>query len=274
MTDPTTPPAGWYPDTNSPGQERYWDGTAWTMQLRPAVPAAAAVTVAEPVATFSAKKKKRKWPWIVGAAAAVILLFGIIGSLNGGGDDDAVADKKPAAVADKVEPAEPVEEVDTRVEIPDVTGKTVAEAVAALAAVNITLTLPAEVGQDWIVSSQTVPGGTKIEPGDEFSISAAAPAPVYTLAQQNVIKKAQSYLRFSGFSRAGLIHQLEYEGFSTEDSTFGADNAGADWNAEAAEKAKSYLEFSAFSRDGLYEQMAYEEFTDAEILFALAAVGY
>ena len=63
---------------------------------------------------------------------------------------------------------------DTRVEIPDMTGMTVAEAVAALALVNITLELPADVGDDWIVSSQTVPGGSKIEPGDPLSISAAS----------------------------------------------------------------------------------------------------
>ena len=55
---------------------------------------------------------------------------------------------------------------------------------------------------------------------------------------------------------------------------FGADNAGADWNAEAAEKAKSYLDMTSFSRDGLYDQLAFEGFTDPEIQFGLTAVGY
>jgi hypothetical protein len=27
--------AGWYPDQNQPGQERYWDGSQWTDQVRP-----------------------------------------------------------------------------------------------------------------------------------------------------------------------------------------------------------------------------------------------
>ena len=283
MTDPTTPaiPAGWYPDGVTSGQERYWDGTAWTEHFHPVAVGPAAATVAPPTATvapltvanvgptLAPAKKKRKWPWIVGAGvAAVILIPAIATAATGGGS----ADQESAAVVGQAPEAEVIE--DTRVEIPDMTGMTVAEAVAALALVNITLELPADVGDDWIVSSQTVPGGSKIEPGDPLSISAAAPAPVYTLAQQNAIRKAQSYLNFSGFSRTGLIGQLEYEGFSTEEATFGADNAGADWNAEAAEKAASYLEFTAFSREGLYDQMAYEGFTESEILFGLTAVGY
>lgn len=29
-TPPSAAPAGWYPDPQAPGQQRYWDGTAWT----------------------------------------------------------------------------------------------------------------------------------------------------------------------------------------------------------------------------------------------------
>ena len=31
----SNPPPGWYPD-QTPGQERYWDGSAWTTECRPA----------------------------------------------------------------------------------------------------------------------------------------------------------------------------------------------------------------------------------------------
>ncbi len=37
---PTTP-AGWYPDPSQPGQQRYWDGSAWTAHSAPGGPAAA-----------------------------------------------------------------------------------------------------------------------------------------------------------------------------------------------------------------------------------------
>lgn len=46
----TGTPAGWYPDPTTPGQQRYWDGTAWTDHVAPAGPAAApgAATVPPP----------------------------------------------------------------------------------------------------------------------------------------------------------------------------------------------------------------------------------
>lgn len=33
-----TTPSGWYPDTASPGMERYWDGTEWTLLQRRIAP--------------------------------------------------------------------------------------------------------------------------------------------------------------------------------------------------------------------------------------------
>lgn len=90
----------------------------------------------------------------------------------------------------------------------------------------------------------------------------------------NAIAKAKAYLDYSGFSRSGLIKQLEYEGYPTDSATYAADNCGADWNSECAEKAQSYLDYTSFSRDGLYNQLAYEEFTDEQIQYGLSAVGY
>jgi hypothetical protein len=32
---PNQPAPGWYPDPGTPGQQRYWDGTAWTGHVAP-----------------------------------------------------------------------------------------------------------------------------------------------------------------------------------------------------------------------------------------------
>lgn len=81
--------------------------------------------------------------------------------------------------------------------------------------------------------------------------------------------KAESYLNSSAFSYTGLIHQLEYEGFSTDEATYGADNCGANWKEQALKKAKSYLNSSAFSYSGLQHQLEYEGFTEDEAQYGV-----
>jgi len=103
----------------------------------------------------------------------------------------------------------------------------------------------------------------------------AAPAPAFAVAfspfmqqlsssQQNAIRSAQQYLEISAFSRSGLIDQLEYEGFSTEDATFAVDSLNVDWNEQAARSAEQYLEMTSFSLSGLIDQLVYEGFTHAQ----------
>ncbi|MEV6278872.1 Ltp family lipoprotein [Nocardia sp. NPDC051832] len=85
-----------------------------------------------------------------------------------------------------------------------------------------------------------------------------------TSSQRNAIRSAQQYLDYSAFSRSGLIHQLEYEEFSTADATFAVDSLNVDWNEQAAKSAKQYLEYTAFSRSGLVDQLVYDGFTRAQ----------
>jgi len=101
----------------------------------------------------------------------------------------------------------------------------------------------------------------------------AAPAQGATTSQKNAVRKAQSYLSYSGFSRDGLVAQLEFEKFSHEDAVYGADNSGADWNKEAAEKAKSYMDMQGYSRDGLIQQLLFEKFTQAQAEYGANSVG-
>lgn len=94
-----------------------------------------------------------------------------------------------------------------------------------------------------------------------------------SVSKQNALKSAKSYLSFSAFSRKGLIEQLEYEKYSTEDATYAVDNCGANWNEQALKSAKSYLNFSSFSHDGLVEQLEYEGFTHEQAEYGVAKNG-
>jgi hypothetical protein len=54
-------------------------------------------------------------------------------------------------------------------------------------------------------------------------------APDFTVAQENAIESAQSYLDMSGFSRAGLIQQLTSkagEGFTPKQATYAVNKVG------------------------------------------------
>jgi len=102
-----------------------------------------------------------------------------------------------------------------------------------------------------------------------------APAgPAMTMGQEQAVRSAESYLSFQAFSRTGLIGQLEFEGFSTEDAAFAVDYLEVDWNAQAAASAESYLSFQSFSRQGLIDQLIFEGFTPEEAAFGATAVGY
>lgn len=105
-------------------------------------------------------------------------------------------------------------------------------------------------------------------------IEQPAVEPEVAMGESNALAKAKSYLDFTAFSYTGLIDQLEYEGFSTEEATYGADNCGADWNEQAAKKAKSYLEFTSFSRSGLIDQLLYDGFTQEQAEYGVTQNGY
>jgi hypothetical protein len=108
---------------------------------------------------------------------------------------------------------------------------------------------------------------------------AKKPKPEYTVAQENAIRSAESYLEFAGFSKAGLVNQLtsEYgEGFSRADAEFAVNHVKVNWKAEAVESAESYLEMSGYSRQGLIDQLTSEygeQFTLKQATYAADKVG-
>lgn len=105
-------------------------------------------------------------------------------------------------------------------------------------------------------------------------VAPSEPSGGVTLEMENALASAKSYLKYSSFSRQGLIEQLEYEKYSTEAATYAVDNCGANWNEQAAKKAESYLKYSSFSRQGLIDQLEYEGFTHEQAVYGVEAVGY
>jgi hypothetical protein len=106
--------------------------------------------------------------------------------------------------------------------------------------------------------------------------SATPPEPATsteTVSQKNAVQSAKDYLDLMGFSRQGLIDQLEYEGFPNEDAVYGADNSNADWMKEAEESAESYMDISPFSRQGLIDQLLYEGFSSEQAEHGADYVG-
>ncbi|WP_349816919.1 Ltp family lipoprotein [Mycobacterium antarcticum] len=94
-----------------------------------------------------------------------------------------------------------------------------------------------------------------------------------TVSQQNAVRAAEDYLDYTAFSRQGLIEQLEFDEFSTEDATFAVDSITVDWNEQAAKAAKDYLDYTSFSHGGLIDQLEFAGFTPAQTEYGVAAAG-
>lgn len=106
------------------------------------------------------------------------------------------------------------------------------------------------------------------------STSSNASTPSPTTGEKNALRSAREYLSFSAFSYTGLIKQLEYEGYSTEEATYAADNCNANWNLQAAKSAKEYLDMSSFSRQELINQLIYEGYTQEQAEYGVTQNGY
>jgi hypothetical protein len=129
---------------------------------------------------------------------------------------------------------------------------------------------------NWIDYPTSSLGGSSISTLPPSTIPVATPPAIATtttivqtgtVSQRNAASRAASYLRSSAFSRSGLIGQLEYEGFSTSDATYGVDAQNANWAAQAVKKGASYLRSSSFSRSGLISQLEYEGFSTADAVY-------
>ncbi len=128
-------------------------------------------------------------------------------------------------------------------------------------------------GDETPKSDNSTPSAEVMEKGDAKEAAEVEETSNETTAQKNAVRKANSYLSMTGFSRSGLIKQLEFEKFSTEDATYAVDKISPDWNEQAAKKAKSYQDLSGFSRDGLIKQLEFEGFTTEQAAYGADSVG-
>jgi hypothetical protein len=123
---------------------------------------------------------------------------------------------------------------------------------------------------------EPVPSAAEVAPAPVPTAAAAETSAAVageTVSQKNAVRSAETYLDYSSFSRSGLIGQLEFEGFSTEDATYAVDTITVDWNEQAAKSAENYLDYSSFSRQGLVDQLEFEGFTPAEAEFGVSQTG-
>jgi len=225
---------GWYPQSD--GTQRYWDGQQWTEHTAPSAPQG------PPAAPPLAKKKN----WflrhkILTGLGALVLLFIVIGTANGG--------KSPTA-------------------------STVASASSAPSSSASSSRAPAPPAAP---SSVPAPAAPSAPPAPSSAPAPPPPsppaAPAETVSQQNAVRKAKDYLALTAFSRSGLIKQMQFDGFSVADATYGVDKLNADWNEQAAKKAKDYLALTSFSRASLIKQLQFDGFTTQQAEYGVQKVG-
>jgi outer membrane murein-binding lipoprotein Lpp len=92
-------------------------------------------------------------------------------------------------------------------------------------------------------------------------LAGVSPAHATATNRTQAVRAAREYLQTQAFSLKGLVKQLEFDGYSVSDATYGARHSGANWTHEAAEAARSYLQTQAFSLKGLVKQLEFDGYT-------------
>ncbi|MFB9956006.1 Ltp family lipoprotein [Cellulomonas denverensis] len=207
----------------------------------------------------------------------VLILIGAIGAVAGNSDsgDDPQAASTASGLAVR----------DDAIEVPDVVGMSLDDAVAALTKAGLTYNTIGDSGE---VETQAPSGGTDVLPGTQVLLTvvdreaekaaeearqaeeqaaeearqaeeqaaadaaaAAEAARIGNVSQQNAYRSAVSYLDFSAFSRAGLIRQLtsEYgEGYPPEDAEFAVARLEAEGGVDwNAEAAEAAASYLEYS---------------------------
>jgi hypothetical protein len=196
------------------------------------------------------------WAWL-------LVSFVILGAVSTSGTDeqDSTSFKKESAIPTEPSTAEPAKDA-----APDTA--TVATEPVTTTSSKISTTIPKTP------SSSKAPSNNPATPSTSKAPSTAAPSPTTaqtteTVSQKNARRSAESYLKYSAFSRSGLIDQLLFEGFSQADAEYAVSVISVDWNEQSFKSAQSYLRYSAFSRSGLIDQLLYEGFSQDQATYGV-----
>jgi uncharacterized protein YdeI (BOF family) len=129
----------------------------------------------------------------------------------------------------------------------------------------------------FIIASAASQGGDSTTSSSEMATEESTESPSESMSetagQKNAVRSAENYIDTAPFSKTGLIKQLEFEEYSTEDATYAVNAITVDWNEQAARSAKNYLDISAFSRSGLIKQLEFEGYTTEEATFGVDQAG-
>jgi hypothetical protein len=230
-------PAGWYPDPQFPGQQRYWDGIQWTGHIAPLSPSGPVPPaqqqpmngpLTQPFASPGQAATQKNWflRHKVMSAVLAVIVIAVIGSAASSGESGG--------------PSSP----------------------------NDSTAASAHSGGS---SSANQPNTTK----SKAAKPKKAAKPEMTAGQANALGSAQDYLEFTAFSRKGLIRQLvSAEHFKRSNAIYAVNHVTVNWKVQAAKSAKDYLDLTHFSHAGLVQQLvAAEGFTPEQAEFGVRKAG-
>lgn len=118
-------------------------------------------------------------------------------------------------------------------------------------------------------------GETATSQAQDAKAKDAKPKATLSVQQQQAIRSAQNYLDTMGFSKTGLVKQLEFEHFSRDEAkaAIAALDPKPNWKDEAAQAAQNYLDTMGMSRAGLIEQLRFDGFTKSQAEHGADEVG-
>lgn len=86
------------------------------------------------------------------------------------------------------------------------------------------------------------------------------------------VEAAEDYLKYTEFSRDGLVEQLVYEGFSESDAEAAVDSLNVDWSEQCKKAAENFIKLGGVSESGLIDVLEYSGFSSEDAKAAVDAL--